>query len=153
MSRKSAWFAAPRAHAIGSMTPIGTPMKSVSTRRASPASTTSSMGNWNRSRSARSVATTSDALDDSPLPSGTSDRIDGVEAPDAMPGGAQHRASRPARSRPRLPLRASSPTTNRACCWSCGIDALHARDAASALAATATAVVCGITVGSTKPPE
>ena len=62
-----------RLHAMGSVTPAGPPRKSFSARWPSSAICTSSSGSANAARSARSIATSSAALDDRPPPSGTSD--------------------------------------------------------------------------------
>ncbi len=69
----SAAWGAPRLDAIWSITPTGAPTNSTSARCPSSASRTSSSSHPNASRSARSIETSSAALDDSPLPSGTSE--------------------------------------------------------------------------------
>ena len=128
-------------------------MKSVSTRRARLASTTSSSCSWNRSRKARSTATDKRGARRQAAAERHVGSDHGVEAADAVPGRTQHGAGALHVVDPRAGAGLLADDEADLLLVRAACEALQARDAASALAATATAVVCGITVGSTKPPE
>ncbi len=85
VSRNSAWRSPASVQAIWSMIPTGAPTKSFSARLARRASGTSARSSAKASRNARSRATSSAALDDSPLPSGTRDSMRTSAPPNRNP--------------------------------------------------------------------
>ena len=133
----------PRLHAIWSMMPTGAPTNSISARCAMRASATSSSSRLEcGSRSARSTATSSAALDDRPLPSGTSESTCRSNPPtrDALLSRAP--TSRPGRSRPSPPCRRSRAelgTRTARCRSACSRRARADRRAASQLDASCAA--------------